>query len=134
MRVVGMIAPIVLAMGGCSSLYMMRLPFQCQVVEQRTQMPIENVDAKLVWRVGFGGITWGTPVVLHSDSSGVIRVTTNDIPAYASTGYALGKQPQKIMINRLTLEAEGYETLCFKDYKLPPRIEMQRSSANVETP
>ena len=122
-----MLAPIILSLCGCSTLYMTRLPLQCQVVDQTTRAPMQNVSATLVWRVGFGGITWGKPAVFLSDSNGMIRATAENIPALASTGYALKRPLRKIMIDRLTLKADGYETLYLEDYKVPSVVQMRKT-------
>lgn len=113
---------------GCSSLYMSRLPIKCQVIDRVSQSPISDVKAMLSWRTGFGGITWGKPVVLVTDSNGYISVTAENIPAIASTGYPLKKPLRKIMIERLTLKADGYQTLYIEDLKLPLVVKMQRAN------
>ena len=121
------LAVIVLTMlTGCSSLYMERLPIQFQVIDAATKQPVQNADAKLVWRVGFGGITWGETVTFLSDSNGEFRITSDTIPHLSETGYPLNKPIRKIMIERLWIDAEGYETLYWDKLRIPRAIEMEK--------
>ena len=113
-----------------------RLPLQIKVVDDQTKQPLQNASVKLVWRVGMGGIIWGKPVFFLSDSNGVVTATRDNVPALDELGGPLREPLDKIMVDRIVLKADGYQTLYLRPHstRVLSVIEMQRAqNATGET-
>lgn len=115
----------------CASMTMARLPLQFTLVDKDTKQPVQNASVKLVWRVGIGGIIWGKPVSLLSDSNGMVIASSENIPALDELGGPLRHPLETIMVDRIILKAQGYETLYLRPHgsQLQSVLELQRQRA-----
>ncbi|MBN1557620.1 MAG: hypothetical protein JW951_05695 [Lentisphaerae bacterium] len=114
--------------GACRSLYMAKLPIETRVVEDTTASPVVGASVELVWRVGFGGIIWGKSVTLKTDENGVVEFTRDNVPALDELGGNLDRDLNYVMVDRLLIEAQGYEPLYYvpSRSRVPPLLELKR--------
>jgi hypothetical protein len=119
---------------GCKWIYMRRLPIEVTIVDSTTGAPLRGATAKLVWRVGVGGIIWGKSTVLSADEDGVVRFSKENMPALDELGGPLPTSMDYVMIDRVIIKADGYQTLCVRPprSRLPAVLMLQRGANPVD--
>jgi hypothetical protein len=112
-----------------------KLPLYIQVVDSETHKPISGAIVELQWACGFQGYYWGKPIVTHTDISGKVIFSSDNVLPISSDGYSLGRRITKLFIATLIVSADGYEdvalsapkdvqlvSLVRKNYKVPAGV------------
>ena len=93
--------------------------FKIKVVDVTTKKPVNNAKVELAWRTGFGGIYWGKPVILTTDSEGIVEFTSSNVPAIDELGGKMKKDfLEKIYVESISVKASKYNDFFVRPSKI----------------